>query len=85
MGGHGGAHVGTHDDAKALLQGEESRIDQAHGHNGGGAAGLQHGCNHCTQQNAHGQNAGHGLQDFLQLGTGSLLQAVAHELHTVHK
>ena len=83
--GHGGPDVGPHDDAECLFQVHQSCVDQPHGHNRGSTGRLEH----CRNPGPQGHPVDSLLcqlpQDFLELGPSRLLQAVAHQLHTVQE
>ena len=81
-GGDGGTDVGAEDDAGGLGQVHNAGVDEAHNHDGGGGGGLNDHGNQRAQQEAQDGVAGQLFQQVLHLGTGCLLQALAHVLHT---
>ena len=89
---HGGADVGAADDADGLLKVQQSGVDKAHDHDGGGRRRLDDAGNHRLRlpDPGAGQDRdiavpGEEAQDGTHLCTCNFLKAVAHQRHAIYE
>ncbi len=81
----GGADVRAHDDGDGLAQFHQPCRHETDGHNRGGAGALQHCRSHRASQHADNGVLGDRRQNGAHAVARSILQAAAHEVHTVEK
>ena len=85
LGRDGGADVGAQNDAHRLLEVQNARADEANGENNGGGGALDDGGDDGTGEKTQENILGQLTQEVFQGGAGALLEAVAHDLHTVEE
>ena len=85
LAGHGGAHVGTHDDAESLVQGDDPGTHETGGDDDGGGGALDDGGHAHAQQKAGKGAVGDLFHGSFQRVGGAPLQSFAHDAHSVEK
>ena len=81
LGGDGGADVGAENDPHGLDQRQETCVDEADDHDGGGGAGLDDGGDESPGQQGGDPVAGEARKDLPHIFPGGLPDPVAHHHH----